>query len=97
VLEAHARDVPDYRPCEEALSRVGSEPAGTGRPVDLEPSRRRLLAAAVAGIGYECFEKWLQPPGTVAKHVQQFGYDLALLSSQGRCTVKLRPQRAPDS
>jgi predicted small lipoprotein YifL len=79
VLEAHARDVPDYRPCDEALSRVGSEPAGTARPVDLGPSRRRLIAAVVPGIGYECFEKWLQPPGTVAKHVQQFGYDLALL------------------
>jgi hypothetical protein len=75
VLEARARDVPDYRPCDEALSRIGSEPAGTGKPVDLGPSRRRLIAAVVAGIGYECFEKWLQPPGTVAKHVQQFGYD----------------------
>src|SRR4249920_3751264 len=75
VLAARKSEVPDHRSCDEALNRIGSEPAGTGRPVDLGPSRRRLVAAVVAGIGYECFEKWLQPPGTVAKHVQQFGYD----------------------
>lgn len=76
VLEARARDVPDYRPCEDALSRVGAEPAGTGKPVDLAASRRGLIAAIVAGVGYECFEKWLQAPATAAAHVRQFGYDM---------------------
>jgi serine protease Do len=38
-----------------------------------------LIAAVVAGIGYECFANWLQPPGTVAKHLQKFGYDMELL------------------
>ena len=79
VLEARARDVPDYRPCDEALTRIGSEPPGTGRPVDLGPSKRRLTAAVVAGIGYECFQQWLQAPGTSIQHVRQFGYDMALL------------------
>jgi hypothetical protein len=83
VLKARQHDVPDHRPCEDALSRIGSEPAGTGRPVDLGPSRRRLIAAMVAGIGYECFEKWLQTPGTVATHVRQFGFDMALLEVDG--------------
>ena len=75
VLTARQSEVPDHRSCDEALNRIGTEPAGSGGPVDLGPSRRGLVAAVVAGIGYECFEKWLQPPGTVAKHVQQFGYD----------------------
>jgi hypothetical protein len=79
VLEARERDVPDYRPCEDALSRIGSEPAGTERPVDLGPSKRHLIAAVVAGIGYECFEKWLQPPYTTAQHLRQFGYDMVVL------------------
>jgi hypothetical protein len=79
VLQARERDIADYRPCEDALSRIGSEPTGTGRPVELGPSKRHLIAAVVAGIGYECFEKWLQPPGTSVKHVRQFGYDMALL------------------
>ena len=71
--------LPDYRPCDEALARVGTEPAGTGKRVDLGPSKRRLVAAVVPGIGYECFEQWLQPPGTVAQHVRQYGYDAILL------------------
>ena len=76
VLEAHGHDLPDYRPCEDALSRVSSKPTGTGRPVDLGPSRRQLQAAIVPGIGYGCFAAWLEPPGTAAAHVSKFGFGL---------------------
>lgn len=94
VLDAR-RDVPDHRPCDDALNRIGSEPAGTGRPVDLGPSKRRLVAAVVAGIGYECFQQWLQAPGTSTQHVRQFGYDMALmpvdaLSSSGHNARQIR-------
>ena len=95
VLEARAGTVPDYRPCEDALSRIGSEPVGTGRPVDLGSSKRRLIAAVVAGIGYECFENWLQAPGTVAKH--RAAIRVRHGAAQGRCAVELGKQRAPDS
>src|SRR5688572_32483102 len=63
VLEARPA-LPDHRSCEEALTRVGEEPAGTAQPVDLGVSRRRLVAALVPGLGFECFEKWLASPGT---------------------------------
>ena len=53
VLRAREREVPDHRPCEEALVRVGGESAATGKAVDLGPSHRRLVAAVVPGIGYE--------------------------------------------
>ena len=43
--------------------RRRNPPAPASR-VDLGPSKRRLVAALVAGIGFECFEKWLDPPGT---------------------------------
>ena len=79
VLESHGPTLPDYRPCEAALNRVGSEPAGTGRPVDLGPSKRHLVAAFVPGIGYACFESWLRPPGTVTAHLRRFGYDGIML------------------
>ena len=79
VLEAHGHALPDYRPCETALARVGDEPVGAGRPVDLGVSKRHLVAALVPGIGYECFAKWLEAPGTTAEHVRRFGYDLTLL------------------
>jgi hypothetical protein len=80
VLEAHGSQLPDYRPCEDALTRVGTEPDGTGQSVELGPSRQHLVAAIVAGVGYECFKPWLNPPGTVVTHLRQFGYDAMLLS-----------------
>ena len=78
VLEAR-RELPDHRGCDEALTRVGDEPAGTGRPVDLGPSGRRLVAALVPGLGFECFEKWLEPPGSAAAHVRLHGYDQVVI------------------
>ena len=47
VLEAHGRALPDYRSCDEALARVGTEPAGVGKRVDLGTSKQRLVAAVV--------------------------------------------------
>jgi len=76
VLKARAGQVPDHRPCEEALTTLGAEPVGSGRPVALGPSSRRLVAAMVPGVGYGCVEKWLQAPGTTAAHLRQYGYDL---------------------
>lgn len=75
VLEARRNTLPYYLPCEEALSPVHDSPAATGRPVDLGASARKLEAAVVPGIGFSCFANWLQPPQTVAAHLQQFGYD----------------------
>jgi len=83
VLEAHGRALPDYRSCEDALTRVGTEPTGTGKAVDLGPSRRHLVAAVVPGIGYECFEKWLEPPGTAAKHVRTQSFDQVVIKVDG--------------
>jgi pimeloyl-ACP methyl ester carboxylesterase len=83
VLEAHGRALPDYRPCESALTRVGNEPAGTGAPVALGQSTRHLIAAVVPGIGYDCFRPWLKAPGTVTKQLRQYGYDGFMLDVDG--------------
>jgi hypothetical protein len=79
VLKARGPGLPDYRPCEDALTRVGTEPPGTGKPVDLGTSQRHLIAVVVPGIGYDCFKPWLNPPDTVVTHLRQFGFDATLL------------------
>ncbi|WP_254898646.1 hypothetical protein [Paraburkholderia atlantica] len=79
VLEARGAEVPDNRPCEDALTRVGKEPAPTGRPVDLGQSRRHLIAVVVPGVGYDCFRPWLDSPNTVISHLRQFGFDGSML------------------
>jgi hypothetical protein len=83
VLEAHGVALPDYRPCESALTRVGKEPAGTGGPVALGQSTRHLIAAVVPGIGYDCFKPWLNAPGTVIKQLREYGYDGFILDVDG--------------
>jgi len=79
VLRARAGQLPDLRSCDDALTRLGTEPAGTGQPVPLGPSSRGLVAAVVPGIGYDCFAQWLQTPATAARHVARFGYAQQLM------------------
>ncbi len=67
--------MPDYRPCDEALTRLGAETAGNGAPVYLGPSQRHLVAMVVPGIGFDCFAPWLEAPGTAALHLRTQGYD----------------------
>lgn len=96
VLKARP-GLPDHRSCEEAMTRVGAEPAGTGRPVDLGASRRRLVAALVPGLGFDCFEKWLESPGTAAEHVRQYGYDQVLLKVDGLSSTTNNARQIRDS
>ncbi len=83
VLDAHGRDLPDYRPCEEALTRVGPELAPTGKPVELGPSKRRLVVGFVPGLGWECMSDWMNLTGTVSKNLAAYGYDLRLVKVGG--------------
>jgi hypothetical protein len=83
VLETRGTSLPDYRPCDEALTRVGAEPPGTGEAVHLGQSRRGLVAVIVPGVGWDCFSDWLAPQGSVAEHLRQFGYDQVTLRVDG--------------
>ena len=83
ILKRRKSTIPDYRSCDEALTRVGAEPPGAGREVDLGKSERRLVAAIVPGIGWDCFEEWLDLKGGTPEHVRQFGYDLISLKVDG--------------
>jgi hypothetical protein len=79
ILDERAATLPDSRTCDDALTRLGSEPEGTGRVVDLGISEKRLVGVVVPGLGWGCFANWLNLEGSVAAHVRQFGFDLITL------------------
>lgn len=83
VMEDHGRDLPHYRPCDVALVRVGKEPPGTGAAVDLGASRRKLVAAFVPGVGWECIQDWMNYQNEFAEHIGQFAYDSHVLKVDG--------------
>lgn len=76
VLEDGKGRLPDHRPCDEALTRVGTEPPGSGRRVHLGAPRRPLVAMMVPGIGWDCFAQWLDS-GDVAAHLRKVGFEVA--------------------
>ena len=83
VLETRREAWQDYRPCEEALTRVANEPAGSGEPVDLGISERKVLALIVPGVGWECIEEWLKLDGSVDDLLNSFGFQAELLKVDG--------------
>ena len=97
VLQRDGTELPDYRPCEEALSPVNDEPTGTGEPVPLGVSRRRLVAALVPGIGYSCFAAWLDPPGTAAAHVRKYDYGQILLEVDALSGIETNARQIRDT
>lgn len=97
VLEAHGHELPDYRPCDDALTRVGSEPAPTGKPVDLGNSRRHLIAAVVPGLGWECMTDWLQSTGAVAANLRRYGYDARMIEVGGLQGTEENARRIRDA
>ena len=97
VLQHEGDGLPDSRPCADALTPVSDEPPITGRPVSLGPSRRRLAAAVVAGVGYSCFAKWLDPPGTVAAHLQKHQYDQFLIEVDALSGIEKNAKQIRDA
>lgn len=83
VLEEHGHDLPDYRPCDEALTGVGTEGGATGEPVWLGESRADYLVLMVPGLGWECFQEWLDYHFSGPAHVARFGYETRFVRVDG--------------
>ena len=83
VIDEHGREQPAYRPCGEALTRIGSEPGATGEPVELSPSKRGLVAAIVPGIGWDCFSSWLDLEEQVFDEAGLHGFRAHIVEVEG--------------
>lgn len=83
VLEEHGQDLPDYRDCSEALRTTGPEEGVTGEPVSLGETEADYLTLLVPGLGWNCFESWLDLSYSGPKHVARFGYDVRVVPVDG--------------
>ncbi|MFC1701560.1 hypothetical protein ACFL1J_02265 [Pseudomonadota bacterium] len=83
VLESRGGEWPDYRPCDEALTRVADEPGGSGEPVNMGVSQQKFLALIVPGVGWECIEEWLELDESIDALLKSFGFQTELLKVDG--------------
>ncbi len=83
VLEAHGRELDDYMDCEDALTRVGVEPPGTGQEVYLGQTQANFLVGVVPGIGWECIRGWLKFDNYGPNYIARYGYEARLLEVDG--------------
>ncbi len=74
VLELRAEELPDYRPCEDALTRLGAEQPGAGTPVDTGPSRTGLMVGMVPGVAWECIEGWVDYDDNMSAFIDKMGF-----------------------
>lgn len=74
VQADHGASLPDDRPCEEALVRLGGEASPTGRPVSLGRPGRPLRVLVVPGLLAECFRSWAGAFAEGLAHLETHGY-----------------------
>lgn len=83
TMEDHGESLPDYQSCDEALTRVGVEPAPTSLAVNLGNSSTEPLAVMVPGLGYTCVKSWLDHDQSTVDHLATHGFEAMLAEVNG--------------
>jgi hypothetical protein len=84
VSEDHGIELPDHRPCDQALHRLAGEAAASRAPVNLGRARVGLRLAIVPGLAAQCFgERGLPLRAAAASHVEQLGYEVTWIDVDG--------------
>ncbi len=69
VTDERGTDMPDYRPCDEVLVKLASEGPPTSDPVHLGGSAAPLTLLVVPGLGWNCFDHYVDPKETAQTRV----------------------------
>ena len=84
IREDHGKHLPDDRPCDEALLRVGGEGAPTGRPVAIGSAPGALRIVVVPGLFGECLRGTAAPFSDGLAHLEILGYRTEIAWVSGR-------------
>ncbi|HEX5764710.1 MAG TPA: LssY C-terminal domain-containing protein [Woeseiaceae bacterium] len=84
VTEANGRNLPDYRPCEDALWPLDQASSPAREPVLLEPLRSDLHYLLVPGLGWDCIAGLVEQPGySAVEHARALGLTLEMIEVDG--------------